>query len=494
MPTYGLPDLALQIFRLAVIWPVGFILLRFVPTRLGLAMMKRLRLDVRAAWEWERLNFLSDKRLSNSVRIWRLHFWAILTRPGLGLAWGCAMEASFRIYALAWFAMGPNKTSLNVAQIARVAALIRRESQFVAANLETHSFNNHYAFNVFGLLIAHMVTPGDDAKWQAELNRVLRAQFLPDGANFEASTSYHLLMLEALARLVILRPELRPVVKTAMNLSGALAFAEHVAPDGKLIWRIGDTDGSCVVRDGCTVTELMKEADCVPQFTKISRTDFKDFGATFLGNGTLSVALWVPSPGQNGRAGHNHADALTLTCAVNNHAIIGDPGVPLYSFMRNWFRSAQLHSGPFPVGYEPLNQAGSFRTDKHWRGSLHRVSLNEAVAKCERIPGEGYRRQVKMVSGPGVEVVDSVAGQLPPPCPKLLIEPAYSVTLEGPLRARLKRRDGKGPDLVVEALEGIVAFRLRRSWYATAYFRLSTSKKLSMESISTNCRWRVYLA
>lgn len=494
MPKLGFPDLALYVFRLLVIWPVGFVMLRFVPTRLGLAVMKRLRLDLRAAWEWERLSFLSDSRKSVALRMWRLRFWSLITFPGLGLAWGCAMEASYRIYVLGWFVLGPDKAPLSHKQTEYVRALIRRESDFVLANLETHSFNNHYAFNVFSLLIANMVNPVDDARWRGELERVLRGQFLPDGTNFEASTSYHLLMLEALTRLAILRPDLKGDIKAALNLEGALSFARQVAPDDRLLWRIGDTDGSQVVKDGCSLTELSSKAWSITGSTVVQRESFEDFGAIFFKEGNLDVGFWMPHPGQDGRAGHNHADALTLTCAINNRTVIGDPGVPLYALMRKWFRSAQQHSGPFPEGIEPLIQVGPFRTADHWVGSLCRLSPEEALATCEQLPDEGYRRQVKIIPGAGMEITDSSMGLLPPPCPKLALDPQYKVLIESPLRVRLVQRDGNSPDLIIEALEGIAAFKIRRSWYSPAYFRLSLSVSLSMESTSTRCRWRLLIA
>lgn len=490
----GLPGFAILIFRFVIIWPIGNLLLRFTPTYLALAVMKRLHFDVRAAWDMERLNFLSCNSISNSFKMKLLFFWSLLTRPGLGIAWGCAMESSYRIYALCWFAYGPGKPSLTQKQISRVKALVQREVTFVQGNLETHSFNNHYAFNVFSLLIANAVVgPVEDAKLVAELGRILRDQFLPDGTNFEASSSYHLLVLEAIARLVILRPDLRMQIKSSMNLDGALAFVQCVAPRGKLIWRIGDTDGSCVINDGISVVELMVKAGVVSIPSVAQAKYFENFSAIFFDQSPLKFALWMPHPGQNGRGGHNHADALTLTCAIDGREVIGDPGIPLYSFMRNWFRSACNHSGPFPSGIEPLREAGAFKTTDHWVGSLYRLSSEHAVATCERVIGEGYSRSVKLIPTRGVEVEDTSIGCMPIPSPRLVLDPGYKVSLETPLRARLSRLDRKGPVLIIEALEGIDSFGLRTSFYARSYFRLSRTTVLEINAFSSNCRWRVSL-
>lgn len=488
-----LPCFALLLFRITVIWPVGNLFLRFVPTNFALAIMKRLKLDVRAAWDLERLVFLSNVRFSYVFRMRLLFCWSIITRPGLGLAWGCAMESSYRIYSLAWFAFGPDKCELTAKHVARIEKMIQREMIFVQSNLETHSFNNHYAFNVFSLLIAHTVMNySDNPKWIVELRRILRTQFLPDGSNFEGSSSYHLLMMEALARLAILRPDLKDLIKASMNIDGAFLFSKRIAPNGELLWRIGDTDGSSVVHDDRSVIELMLEAKLVTQYPAKEGFDFENFSAAFFDHGSLSFALWMPHPGQNGRAGHNHADALTLTCAIDGRAVIGDPGVPLYSFMRSQFRSAQNHSGLFPRGLEPLREVGTFKTADHWTGSLHRLSSDQAAATCERISGEAYSRKVKLSSVPGFEVEDSSTGCLPPPSPRLVLEPGNKIILETPLKARVIRKNG--PDLIIEAQEGIDAFRLRRSWYAPQYFQLLLSTVLEMDATKSSCRWRVFLA
>jgi len=483
----------LAALRFGVIFPVGIVLLRPMPTRWALAAMKRLRLDIRAAWEWERLYWLSRRNLSPRRRYILLRVWAAVTWLGRGLAWGCAMEAAYRVYNLSWYLNELRKHAFLEGEILAVSKIIKREVSFISDNLETASFNNHYAFNVFAMLIAGPINcRGDDDYWVAELQRVLSQQFYPDGSNFEASTAYHQLMIEAIARLVILRPDLRDHVSKSMNLTGAIVFSTKIAPESSLLWQVGDTDGSRVVDDGNTIAQLLQTAELGGSHQKCAASAFfPDFQVSFHEVGELSLALWAPKLGQGGRGGHNHADCLSLTCAMGNRAVIGDPGVPLYALARRQFRSAAVHSVPFPASEEVIKQVGAFQMSDPWPAMLFRSSANEATARCLKSPDHGYERNVVFEPGEGAQIVDRALGSAPHPCPKLAIDPNYKIELIDKVHARIVPRDGKGRSLLIKAVEGITAIDIIDSWYSTAYFQLARSSILRLISNQSRCRWRL---
>ncbi|TOI95008.1 hypothetical protein CGI49_23380, partial [Vibrio parahaemolyticus] len=67
-----------------------------------------------------------------------------------------------------------------------------------------------------------------------------------DGTNFEASTNYHLVMMEAICHLINVRPEYLSLVKEYINIPGAIRFVNYIETnDGILL--IGDNDdGMCI--------------------------------------------------------------------------------------------------------------------------------------------------------------------------------------------------------------------------------------------------------
>jgi hypothetical protein len=353
---------------------VGNLALRYAPTRYAVKAMKELRLDTRQAWELERLHFL-NRDMSPGAKLFLLRLYDALTPVGFGLAWGCAMEAAYRIFNLAWFQHG--NPDLTPRQQELVERSFGRNCAFIQGNLETGSFNNHYAFNVFGLVIAAARDPSiDEAYWISEFVRILRTQFGRDGTNFEASTAYHGLMLEALARLVRLRPELGELVLQHVNMAGCIRFAEHGEAPALLI---GDNDGSVVIKDRSGPAALARAAFKVPQTDLEGVTGFPDFKAVFFRERGVEVSLWNPQIGQGGKGGHNHNDSLSLLLSVDGQAVIGDPGVPFYAFARNPFRRVNAHATPFPDGFEPYDLADRFRVIN--RGTRYlSVSGNAAEA------------------------------------------------------------------------------------------------------------------
>ncbi len=320
-------------------------------------VMKACRLDVRLAWEWERLYFLNSHRFSPTLKSWLLGAYCNLTPPGRGLAWGCAMESAYRIFNLSWY-LHTEGDSLSPVQRRRFCQAIRREANFIQSNLERHSYNNHYAFNVFGLLLAYCVDAElDDEYWKGQLKDVLSRQFHADGTNFEASTRYHLLMVEALTRLVTIRKELQPLVLANLNMVGCLAFARRICVSARRSWMVGDNDGSMVVRNTSRLKIIMLASQTFESDKHLepapSTIRFPDFGVAFLRGENAEIALWNPLPGQSGKGGHNHNDCLAITLSVSGEPVVTDPGVFLYLVARNYYRSAAVHSTMLPGDLNP---------------------------------------------------------------------------------------------------------------------------------------------
>lgn len=126
--------------------------------------------------------------------------------PGFGVQWLCPMDVGIRIANLL--------VAVDLARAAGVAfereflclvsATARDHGRHIARNLEwgERLCSNHYLANIAGLLYvgAYLKDDREASEWLAfagrEMIHQIRAQFHPEGSNFEASTCYHRLSAE----------------------------------------------------------------------------------------------------------------------------------------------------------------------------------------------------------------------------------------------------------------------------------------------------------
>ncbi|PIQ97625.1 MAG: heparinase [Nitrospinae bacterium CG11_big_fil_rev_8_21_14_0_20_56_8] len=140
--------------------------------------------------------------------------------PRYGVNWVCAMDVGIRVAnwlaAYGIFINGGETFDTEFTKI--LTGSIQDHARHIAQNLEWDPVlrSNHYLANISGLLFAaaHLSNTAETRAWLAfsvtELVKEMDSQFLPDGGNFEASTSYHRLSLEMMlysAALVLGLPE-----------------------------------------------------------------------------------------------------------------------------------------------------------------------------------------------------------------------------------------------------------------------------------------------
>lgn len=129
---------------------------------------------------------------------------------------------------------------------------MRAHGRHIVANFERHGEirNNHYLANIVGLLFIGAYLPNDDEtkSWLDFATREFLAetqyQFLEDGSNFEASTSYHRLgaemVLYGAALLLAISSEVPPWLGARLEKMAAFS-RDTTAPSGRAI-QVGDND------------------------------------------------------------------------------------------------------------------------------------------------------------------------------------------------------------------------------------------------------------
>ena len=360
--------------------------------------------DARVLWELNRLpHFLTLARayaVSKDERFAaeffnQLESWYSQNPYGMGVNWNCAMEVALRATnLLGAFQIFRHSELLDEQKLARLLAMFDQHGNFIRQNLEfSHiATSNHYLSDVVGLVWLGIMLPELQSAhdWREfglrEMLREMDHQVLPDGADFEASTGYHRLVLELFLytflicrandveiedrywtrlRLMVsfvrsyLRPDghapligdtdsgqVFPITKRAaddhayVSAIGAVAFGDaklsvpnQQVPE-ELLWTLGEA--------GVREFEVLQKDAEIPHSKA-----FPDAGIYILRDRDLYLLFNASHAGIHGRGSHGHNDALSLEVSACGRAFIVDPGTYAYTGdlkERHRFRSTAYHS------------------------------------------------------------------------------------------------------------------------------------------------------
>lgn len=217
--------------------------------------------DVKVPWELARLQHLPWLAMSGdevSIQEFRnqvLDF-AAANPPGYGVNWMCTMDVAIRAANLliAYDLFIGRGVTFDDPFLSEFHALTQAHGKHIMANLEWHDLHrgNHYLANICGLLFvaAYLPKSAETEPWLGfsarQLIKEVERQFTPDGANFEASTSYHRLSAEMAIYATALAlgqddgPEFPPL--HFERLERMAEFIMHVTKPGGRITQIGDND------------------------------------------------------------------------------------------------------------------------------------------------------------------------------------------------------------------------------------------------------------
>lgn len=409
-------------------WPLNF--------HADITFSRRDGSDVRVLWELNRFNHLltigrayaitQDERFSLEF-FSQLAGWREQNPVGLGPNWACAMEVALRaMNLLAAFELFRGSPELNEEQLLMLLTMLDQHGAHIRRNLEFSyiATSNHYLSDVAGLLWLGIMMPELEAArgWREfgfrQMLREMDKQVLADGADFEASTGYHRLVLELflysflLCRENNIEIEERYWLKLRQMIEYALAL---LRPDGRAPL-VGDTDSGRVLpvkhraaddhayllalgaalfneprfkMTGKTPPELLwvlgregvRGFESLPEAGREeSSRGFADAGTYIMRERDLYLLFNASGVGARGRGSHGHNDALSLEVSACNVSFIVDPGTYVYTAdltERNLFRSVRYHSTvevdgeeqnttnpgtPFVLGNEAHPRVRSFET------------------------------------------------------------------------------------------------------------------------------------
>ena len=466
--------------------------------------------DVKVPWELSRFHHGVTLALGYALtadprypREWVSQFdsWRADNPPEHGPNWGNAMEASIRavnwIAAFAIFAGATQGGAIHVRAIHESPLLksLIQHGRFIRSHVEDYwPPNNHLLADLCGLIWLGLFLrpPGKSAlharpeslRWLAlglrGLERQLREQTLPDGANYEASTSYHRFVTEMVSTTVAVcdlngvpvSPFIRDTVAKMQTVLAALR-----KPDGSLPL-FGDEDGGRWLpfeldADKRRLTQI-EESISVHQRSSVSQ--FPLAGWYIILSDADTLAIRAGGNGQAGWGGHAHNDALSFEYIVGARTFLVDPGAYVYTVdpaARDLFRSTGYHNTVRVDGQEisriPPGELFRLENDVRCRDVACNVSTweGEHTGYLRRL-GVTHRRQFIRQPG-GWLIRDTLTGpgghtlewffHFAPGCP---------VQTDG---ARLWTAFADGPNIQIVSTQHASRFTLQEGWVSPAYGR-----------------------
>ncbi len=419
--------------------------------------------DARVVWELNRLSHLNalgrayavngDERFAAEF-FSQVESWREQNPLGRGVNWNCAMEAALRsINLLAAFQLFRRSPQLNEARLSMMLAIFDEHGAHIIRNLEFSHLvtSNHYLSDVAGLLWLGVCLPELAAaeKWRELALRELLAemdkQVFEDGADAEASTGYHRLVLELFLYSFILcrANEIEIDERYWQKLRAMLDYMHaYLRPDGRAPL-VGDTDsgqilpikrhaadehayvlaiGAALFREprwkfsgelfGGTRAEFdapvellwMLGGDGLDAYQKLRNETapapasraFREAGTYIMREGDLYLFFNASGAGLSGRGSHGHNDALSIEVAACGAIFIADPATYIYVGdlrARQQFRSTAYHSTVEVDGAEQntIDEQTPFVIGDEARPRVLRWESN-AVRDVVSAEHYGYRR------------------------------------------------------------------------------------------------------
>lgn len=391
--------------------------------------------DVKVTWELNRHQHLvtlakaycltgEERFVAELLRQW--YHWQEQNPYPLGVNWASSLEVAFRSLSWLWVRhlLGgcPAVPERFPSDLRRALALKGRHLERYLSTY--YSPNTHLLGEAVGLFFIGTLCPELPAarRWQERgwtlLLRQAEAQVQSDGMHFEQSTYYHVYALDFFlhARILAARNQLplpsafdRTLVKMLELLC---ALSQAGAPP-----RLGDDDGGRVFNPRrnraqhlldplatggvlfarpdfkAAAGELKEETlwllgpPAVAQFEQLPTTRRSPASLRFDSSGICVMGSAEPVPQQlvidagrqgAGRAGHGHADALSLQLTVDGRECLMDAGTGFYvsgAEERGLFRGTSAHNTLQVDGCDQAELAGPFA----W-GLLPRVQVERWIS------------------------------------------------------------------------------------------------------------------
>jgi uncharacterized heparinase superfamily protein len=251
------------------------------------------------------------------------------------------------------------------------------QAQYLALwkKLEYHLGGNHLLENAIALCYAsaYLQDEAGLAKANKLLAAELREQYLPDGAHFELSGMYHIILLDRLLTLWHGLQTFPAPAAASRNTSQLQASLEHqlgwlqafATTDGRYAHFNDSTDG--IAPDIGITLGRARKLGLMPTNSVLKDSGYRRWS-------TSRLDLWIDAAaiGPDYIPGHAHADNLTFVLHLDGAPCIVDPAISTYekNECRAWERSTAAHNTVTVDGQNSSDVWGGFRVGKRAHTSI----------------------------------------------------------------------------------------------------------------------------
>jgi hypothetical protein len=381
--------------------------------------------DVKVPWELSRLQFLpvlakahrlTNERSYRDRAISLVSHWIDHNPVGVGVNWTIAMEVALRAISICLLLdlLWPIRED-EQAWLEKVTRSLWQHLLYIEGHLEFSylSRSNHYLSNIVGLLCLTTFLDGIGMKvrrqhYQSLDEKEILHQTYDDGADYEASTGYHVLVAQMFTCALLLIKQAGANADAAFveRLRKMYGFAAALVDPMGRIPHIGDCDDGRVelllddLDQMLEVSSSRRHSLAISNFLGIGSALFGDFdafafddslwygltrpprpllrerspkdpslsnrahdsvavfpesGVAIGRHNNLEVLFFAIPNGAGGKGSHTHNDKLSVVLRVNGEELFGDSGTGAYSRdwkTRNYFRSTGAHNTVLVDGIE----------------------------------------------------------------------------------------------------------------------------------------------
>jgi Heparinase II/III-like protein/Heparinase II/III N-terminus len=496
--------------------------------------------DVKVPWELSRCQHFTalgqaywltgDERYAREF-VSEVEDWIARNPWGYGVNWACAMDVALRAVSWTW-GFHFMSESVACADPAFRGAFLRAlylHGEHVATHIERSDINgNHYLCDAVGLVFlgSFFRSTGKGRRWLATGHAMIAAEMFNqtsvDGVDFEKSTAYHRLVLEALLTCGVLLARNGEPFPSAWRsrLELMLEFVEgYVKPDGRMPL-VGDADDGRIQKLGTQAINdhryllsagaaLFGRADfkraagqfgdesfwllgpegaaafdaIPPVATPLQSKAFPEGGFFALRSDRAHVFVDCGEVGMHGRGGHGHNDILSFELWLDGMNLITDCGAYLYTASREWrnrFRSTAFHN-VVQVDGEELNRFISPDTlwqlhddarpqDVEWKpGSRVDYFRGSHSGYLRLTPPVTVTREIALVKdGPDVIVRDAIGGTGTRELVwRFHLDPVLDATIDG--RDVRLRAAGRDAWLQLASASDGLTMTIEQGWISPSY-------------------------
>lgn len=435
------------------------------------AKVVRKDVDIKIPWETARMQYLfslalayratKDEKYADKI-VHIIRDFILCCPVDTGANWNVSMEVGIRLanIVLACELIQDSKAFSNDFKT-ELAIISFQHMRHIRRYIENEkNAGNHYLADLLGIATAvsafpHLPKAAKNCAYaEKSLCRELKRQILPDGSDFEGSTSYHRLVGELLCFTVIALEKGGYVLSQSEKerLGKMSEFTQSIRMRNGLVPQIGDNDSGRVfllspenTRDHDSFLNLCSfviersmmyppkkdgffcfygsEIPHVRNRDRLSRLMYyKDFSLIRYDNDKCYLAMCGTMPDAYGKSGHSHNDLLSFVLTIGDEEFVVDPGSGLYTGninLRNNFRSVTSHSTISVDGQEQrvLSTQNAFMWLTSAKVTLEVYDTNDDLSvfggKCSYLSNNGqnteHSRKICITENQ-VSIEDNVVG------------------------------------------------------------------------------------